>query len=500
MAGHRGIYRETEPGGTPRMRLKFIALFSTIVLLVGGLSYALSRVAVRSINQIDPKETPRAVGAGVAQLQVEGLATERWLSAQATKKSTREPFSAGTGSGKSEAATEVSNKIAEAASSSPELLGIQPSVVLLVNAKGIVLGRNKSTDMRNADLGSVYPSLKTATENGLAGSDVWVSRKRNERYFASFAPVRGDDGTILGAVVFLSDITDERLSATSDKSSGHTLVLAVAGEDGLSIEAKSTGTPEPISQALAKGPASDAIAQALSTGKTLDIPGLPSGYHAYAHVLDGYGDGKRAALVAVVHPADSSVAISLLWPALASVVLGVLLVIIAGVMLDAYISRPLAEIEDELLAILNGQTNRRLDIEHAELGGLVFRINSLLNQLFGVKEDDTDEEGRPSHAPNARDFNEALAVDESIAMSGGESPESRALFSEGDDAYYGRVFAEYIQAKRAVGDPTDHITRAQFVERIRASERELREKHGKPVRFRVEQKGKEVVLVAVPQP
>ena len=37
-------------------------------------------------------------------------------------------------------------------------------------------------------------------------------------------------------------------------------------------------------------------------------------------------------------------------------------------------------------------TDVRFEIEHAELGGLVFRLNSLLNQLMGVQEDDTDED------------------------------------------------------------------------------------------------------------
>ena len=37
-----------------------------------------------------------------------------------------------------------------------------------------------------------------------------------------------------------------------------------------------------------------------------------------------------------------------------------------------------------------------------------------------------------------------------------------------------------------------------FVERIMASEKELGEKHGKPVRYKVEVRGREVVLLAVP--
>jgi hypothetical protein len=141
----------------------------------------------------------------------------------------------------------------------------------------------------------------------------------------------------------------------------------------------------------------------------------------------------------------------------------------------------------------------RFEIEHAELGGLVFRLNSLLNQLLGVQEDDTDAEGRPSTAPSARAYQDALEVDERMASaSAGESADARALRDEPDASYYARIFREYIEAKKNLGDPTEHITQQAFIGRIQASERELAEKHGKPVRYKVEVRGREVVLLAIP--
>ena len=108
----------------------------------------------------------------------------------------------------------------------------------------------------------------------------------------------------------------------------------------------------------------------------------------------------------------------LLWPVLGVTALGVLLVCLGGFLLGNYLSRPVEELEEGLLAILNGKTDLRFEIEHAELGGLVFRLNSLLNQLMGVQEDDTDEEGRPSRPPKASDFQDALAVDERSVAGG----------------------------------------------------------------------------------
>ena len=149
--------------------------------------------------------------------------------------------------------------------------------------------------------------------------------------------------------------------------------------------------------------------------------------------------------------------------------------------------------------MINGQTDRRFELEHAELGGLIFRINTLLNTLMDVQEDDTDEEGRPSHAPRREDFNEAEAVD---ANAGGGEVVDRAavaaLRAEPTDAYYTRLYAEYIAAKRQIGDPVDHITKDAFVGRMKQSEAEAQAKQGKPVRYRVELRGREVMLLAVP--
>ena len=202
--------------------------------------------------------------------------------------------------------------------------------------------------------------------------------------------------------------------------------------------------------------------------------------------------------MSIAHLAAPAILSGLVWPALGATVIGLLLVLAGAWLLDNYISRPISEIEDGLLAIMNGRTDRRFEIEHAELGGLVFRLNSLLNQLFGVQEDETDEQGRPSRAPAAASFQDALEVDETMAAMGTGDAADAALRDEADESYYRRIFEEYITAKRSLGDPVDHITLPAFVERIQASERELGEKHGKPVRYKVDVRGREVVLLAVP--
>lgn len=479
------------------MRGKIIAVFALVVLIVGGLSYALMRVALADLS--GPNEAPRALAGAMAQLQVDALVLERWLDARAVDPKLRDPFNAGTAPARGEAATSVANGLREAAASAPELEKLPPSLVVLVDARGVVLGRNGSALMRGDDLGAVYPALKQALEKGLTGSDVWVSRARNEQLVASFAPIRGPDNHVVGAIAVGTALNDERLTNASERTSGRPLVVAVQDGQGLDVVAKSRDTPPAVVSALTASPAKEEAIQALSSSRTVDLGGIPAQYTAAAHALVGYGDGRRAVLISVARLEAPGKLDALVWPVLGVTALGLVLVVAAGHFLGVYISRPISEIEEGLLAIMNGQTDRRFEIEHAELGGLVFRLNSLLNQLLDVQEDETDEHGRPSREPMATSFEEALAVDERMAaLSGGDIADARSLREEGEQDYYLRIFDEYISAKRSLGSPVDHITREAFVGRIMASERDMAAKHGKPVRYKVEVRGKEVVLLAVP--
>ncbi|WP_437671305.1 MXAN_5187 C-terminal domain-containing protein [Sorangium sp. So ce131] len=480
------------------MRGKIIAVFAVIVLLVGGLSYALARASLGEISS--QGEAPRALAAAMAQLQVDGLVLERWLASHASGPKLREPFNAGTPPARAEAATSAANAIREAVAAAPELAKTPPSLVVLVDTKGVVLGRNGSALMRGDDLGAVYPSLKLAIERGVTGSDAWVSRARNEQLLASYAPIRSEDGQIVGAVAVGTALNDERLTNASERTSGRILVVAVQSGDGLDVVAKSRGASPELGAALAASPAKDGALHALGSGRMVDIGGLPAGYGAVANALEGYGDGRRAVLVSIAQPRTLGAVAALFWPLLGVTALGLVLVVIAAYFLDAYVSQPVSEIEDGLLAIMNGRTDLRFQIEHAELGGLVFRLNSLLNQLLGVQEDETDAEGRPSRAPTSASFRDALEVDERMAaLSASEIPaDAKALLEEPEDVYYARIFAEYVAAKRSLGDPVDHITRDAFVARLKASEQDLGQKHGKPMRYKIEVRGKEVVLLAVP--
>ena len=479
------------------MRGKFITVFSIIVLLVGGLSYALTRMTLGNLG--DKDEAKRALSSAVDKLQVDGLVLERWIATRAADPSLRDVFSAGTENARASQATQVADKIRDAVGGAAELGAAPPDLVAFVSARGVVVGRNGSQLMRGDDLGAAYPFLKASIDRGATGSDLWVNHQRHEQLLVSFAPIRGNDGALLGMLVVGSSMNDGRLNSASERTSGKILIAAVKSSEGLEVIAKSKdATPELLS-AVVSGATKDAVLRALGTNQVADLGGLPADFAASSRSLEGFGDGHRAALVAVSQDHTSSVLSGLIWPAIGVSILGLVLVVVGSHLLDAYISQPIAEIEDGLLAIINGRGDLRFQIEHAELGGLVFRLNSLLNQLLEVQEDDTDEQGRPSMAPTAQALRGAVEVDEQLgAAATNDQLDVASLRDEPEAVYYARLFREYLRAKKELGDPVGHITESAFVERIAANERDLAAKHGKPVRYRVETRGNEVVLLAVP--
>lgn len=483
------------------MRTKIIAVNAVIVLLIGILSFALLHAVLGSAasNQTqlttDAKHDAQAAAAG---LQLDGLRMERWLAARAAEPAAIEVLGKASPSARGDAATSLCDGILSAAKQSPTFAGAVPSLIVLVDAGGRTVGRNGSNLGRDEDLGAAYPALKAALATGQSGSDVWVRAERNDQYLASYAPVRNEQGRIVGAIAGGFPLNDE-LSRVSHATTGRALKLVTLQGDGLQIVANSDMNDDAMAAAV-NGDAKDMIKGALTAGhigalKTNDTI-------VSASSIEGFGDGHRAAIVSARPASLIENVTGLLLPLVAGVtLLGLVLVVAGGWLLGGYIQGPIQKLEEGLLAILNGQTDKRFNLDHPDLGGLAFRIDQLLNQLMGIEEDNTDEQGRVSKAPSVANFGDAMAVDDKrMQQDAGQldTASLQQLAAEPTDAYYDRIYREYIAAKRQIGEATDHITTAAFRQRIQGMEQEASQKYGKPVRYRVQLRGREVVLLAIP--
>jgi hypothetical protein len=478
------------------MRNKIIAVNAIIVAIVGLLAFAIVRtqLALETSSADQLKRTAQHdVSAASAKLQLDGLRAERWLAMKAGEGATRGALSKATADARGDAARQLADQIASAAQTA---VGTKPSIVALVDGAGKIVGRNGTELNRGDDVAGAYPAFKDAIAKGHPGSDVWTDTKRADQFIASYAPVRDDSGRPAGMLVMGVAINDA-LARVSEATTGRGVLLVTA--DG-AVLASSTNASEDVKNAV-KNAAGD-VKTALQQG---NVVATAQGDTILAIApLEGFGDGKRTGAVAAAPPSLLPGVAAVPFSILGATALGLVLVVIGGWMLGNYISRPIASLEEGLLTILNGQTDKRFELDHAELGGLAFRIDQLLNQLMGVEEDTTDSEGRVSKAPTAANFGDALSVDRSQGGGGGgggalpSGVDPARLAAEPADAYYARLYREYIAAKKALGEATEHITDAAFRSRIQGMEQDAATKQGRPVRYHVQSNGREVVLLAVP--
>jgi hypothetical protein len=463
------------------MRNKIIAVNAAIVLIVGLLSFVIVRqstLAAATNPERLKARTERDAQAVSARLQLDGLRIERWLSQRATEPAAIEVFNKASDGAKGDAATAFCDSVAGAAKSA---FSTAPSLVAFVDANGKLVGRNGSPLERGDDLGTAYPLVKASIAKGVGGSDVWNTRK-TDKYVVSYAPVRDASGKAVALLVLGMGLNDA-MAKISDLTSGTGVAIYV--NDGKDVTAAATSND--AVKALEQD-ASGAVRTAVTTGNAAS--GQVNGTVFAASPMEGFGDGKHVAAMALGSPTLIESPAALAWPVLGATVLGLVLVIVAGGFLGSYISTPINTLEEGLLAIVNGQSDKRFNLEHEELGGLAFRIDQLLNALMGVEEDNSDEDGRLSHPPSAKSYQPAQEVE-----TGGEAS---ALASEPAEAYYLRLYGEYIAAKKALGEATDHITEPTFRGRIQSMEAEAAQKHGRPVRYQVKRAEKEVQLLAVP--
>jgi hypothetical protein len=482
------------------MRIKIIAVNALIVAVVGLLSFLLVRSSVGAATSNKDQLTAGAQGdvnGAAGWVQLDGLRAERWLAAVATEPATVDALTKATASARGDAATKVCDDLVSRTKNAPLFERNVPTLVAMVDVGGRVVGRNNSNLGRGDDLAGVYPGLKSSLSTGHSGSDVWYEK---DRYLASYVVVRDEQGKINGALVIGRPLDDTLSRISEATAAGRPLILVAPKADGFQVIAHSAQTAPGFDDSVNKA-AKDTLNNSLSHQETdvvrdgdLLIAGSP---------LPAFEDGKRALIVAASPGALIPDPTGLvLVPTFGALAIGLVLVIVGGWLLGNYITRPINNLEEGLLAILNGQADKRFELDHAELGGLAFRIDQLLNQLMGVEEDTTDDEGRISRSPGApTNFTDSLEVDDKKMTPGDGSVDPdlvRRLAAEPPAQYYARIYREYIAAKRGIGEPTDHISEQAFAARIQSMEQDMAQKYGRPVRYQVHARNKEVVLLAVP--
>jgi HAMP domain-containing protein len=502
------------------MRWKLIAGNVLALLLVGLLAWVLVRgqVADALAREVDPS-VQRSVGLFDAVRTAEGEQFKNVVSDGAQRADLRQIFSRGTVSEQAAEAFDFAQRYSrEIGRQYPPGRPRDADVVAVLNAEGRVLARNVDANQdRNRDLRTEYEVVEYALGGGGRVARDFLKYDQQKWYDVALAPVMVD-GQLRGLLLVGYEIGDS-IAAEDKRRLGADVGYLFREGNQFALHSLSFGTqaekdellrwansPEANLAALFNSDAASPVRDVTIGGDTWRLsaqamPGVhrptrPGASRPGFLVLQNLSDARAPATGATL---------PILWLML----VGLLLIVVYNIGVANYLLQPIEQIEEGLLRIINGDRNHRIEIQHAELGGIVYRINQLVSELTGAEEE-ADESGRISHPtarPAAQPAAEASAplIDESSigtfnpAGNPADAHLVQMLAAEPENDYYDRLRREYLTARQRAELGPDGMSHEQFVESVRASEQMLAQKYALTlVRFQVQAVGSQVIFRPIP--
>lgn len=372
---------------------------------------------------------------------------------------------------------------------------VRPDIVVVIDETGTVVARDTDRNrMFGKPLLNEVPAIKAVLDSGVPSYDVWA--RENKLLQIAVAAVRNTEGGILGALLVGYDLSNAFAKGEAD----------VLGRDVVYLTDEriySSSTSGPVREALQRflyQPPLDATTQAALRGNAAPPWTAEIGGREYVGITARLPNvsSLQAGFAILADRTDATALSSTANVILMLTLLGLICVGVYGLIIANNLMEPLMEIEDDVLALINGRTNVRIEVESKEFGGLAYRINQLINLFMGVAEE--DEEGRAVTSAGGW---------EAVNSNGGATPapastpaatsaDDAKLGQEAEGAYYARLYQEYVAAKQAVGEDVSSIPKERFIERIEGNAAHLIKRHGaRMVRFRVEREGQQVNLTPV---
>jgi hypothetical protein len=483
------------------MRLKLIVGNLVIVLLVGLGSYFVVRTQLHA-------ELVRELKDGIgddAELfgrswRADGARLAEVVGRRASSKSVRTVYTAHGESNRRRRAFEAAQDVSKWLDNPARGRRGRPHIVALIDETGRVIARDTDPNrMFGEPLRGQIPALRGVFKRGHSRYGVW--RHDDKLLQIGVAAVRNEEGGIVGALLVGYDLSNG-YAARESRLVGHDVLFITP--DGIYSTSTTVDVRDALHDALYAPPLDDETHAALAGKPTLPWTTELRG-KSYVGVTTALplARGVQAGYVVLArqdkHTELVSLADMILWLTL----LGMLGVAIYGYIIANNVMEPIEQMEDDILAVINGRSDVRLEVETPELGGLSYRINQLINLFTGVAEE--DDEGR---AVTSSGGWEAVSISGprvepgASTTSGGRpssmDPEAIALAALPEGEYFTQLFADYVAAKRAVGEDVSNVPEERFVERIRGNAAHLQKKHGaQMVRFKVETIGGQVNLKPV---
>lgn len=481
------------------MRLKLIAGNLVIVLLVGLGSYLVVRTQLRS-------ELSRGLEDSIGDdselfarsWRADGARLAEGVGSRATSNPVRNVFTALGEAQQRGRAFEAAQEVSKWFQDPARGRGERPHIVAVIDETGRVIARDTDRNrMFGEPLLNRVPVLRRVLRRGSARYGVW--ELDDKLLQVGVAAVRNDRGGVVGALLVGYDLSNG-FAQQEARLIGHDLLFVLgdriyststavdvrdALQDALYLPPLDNGTMAAL-QGKPTQPWTATLAGDEYVGVTAALPMARGVEAAYVILAD---QGKHTALAGVAN--------MILWLTL----LGLIGAAIYGYIIANNLMDPIEQMEDDILAVINGRGDVRLEVETPELGGLAYRVNQLINLFTGVAEE--DEEGR---AVTSSGGWESVSISSpgfaarssSAGPAQTDDPEAEALAAIPEGQYYAQLYRDYVAAKQSAGEDVSNIPEERFIERIKGNAAHLMKKHGaQMVRFRVETIGSQVNLKPV---
>ena len=257
-------------------------------------------------------------------------------------------------------------------------------LVVLLGADGRVLVRNAEVNLEHGrDLRAEFPAVRRALEapGGDAVRD--FVRYGDQGWMEIAAVAITANGQVRGALVAGFSMVDS--AARSDAERIHVGVGYIVREGGrYAVQSLSVGSQREKDElvAWANSPASGGD-QLLRGRSEVHVSLGGQDYLARTIPMPGTFTQQAGAIVLRSLSEAQAPAGGVAFPILAMMIVGLLASIGYNLFIAQYLEKPIEQIEADLLTIVNGNTQHRINVVHPELGGIVYRVNQLVASLTG---------------------------------------------------------------------------------------------------------------------
>jgi hypothetical protein len=371
-------------------------------------------------------------------------------------------------------------------------------ILAILDSTGKIIARNLNP---NADVGedmrAKYPAVAQALK-GIPVKDIWTWN--GGVHVVALAPITRPDGTIVGAML-MAWVVSAKTAQESRDLLGTEIGYFHAGKAHTS---SFVSNADPSKEDVAK-------TQALSTFlfSSGNIAGAALANAAPTQVAHWILEGRDYAVVAAPMPgnfADKTSGFAILASlsdgmsrvqsqgikVLFLGLLAMLVAIVAAAMTARRFIGPLDAIELGVAEIINTNIDYTFKPVGPDFEGLSNSLNVMLARLLGREEPSEDKVEEEDDEAASKSWKADLM---SIGSSETQAPEATvaALSQESEAAYYPRLFNEYVNALRGLGQPSRGLSVQAFMAKLSLAEAGLREKwECKSVRFQIVPEGNEI--------